>query len=139
MTQLGLPLIILLVLAVLGVFSYWIRSQLRLRSHNGIDRKSFIEHFVRLGVASETAGAVYDHYRREAVWRSFRLAPDDNLEDVFGHTPEEMGSSLDAILTELRLNLPPASELVDQDRKLTTVADVVSFVAWAGRHQGAKL
>ncbi len=138
MTQLGAPLVISLVFAVLGVFAYWIRFQLRLRSHNGIDRKSFIEHFVRLGVPSETAGAVYDFYRRGAVWRRFRLAPDDDLEGVFGHTPEEMDSSLDAILAELHLNLPPTSDLLDQDRKLTTVADVVNFVAWVGRHQGVK-
>ena len=131
-------LVISLVIAVLGIVVYWIRFQLRLRAHNGIDRQFFIEHFARLGVAHDIAGAVYDHYRGVAVWRSFRVSPNDDLEGVFGHAPEEMDSSLDAILSELRLSPPPASILRDQNRTLTTVADVVDFVAWIGKHQGVR-
>ena len=138
MTSLGTLLIGSLVIAVVGVLVFWIRFQVRLRSHNGVDRKSFTEHFARLGVAPDIAGAVYDHYRCVAVWRSFRLSPDDDLEGVFGHAPEEMESSLDAILSELRLTLPPPSILRENDRKLAKVADVVDFVAWVGKHQGLK-
>lgn len=138
MASLGTLLIGSLVIAVVGVLVYWIRFQLRLRSHGGVERKSFVEHFARLDVASDIAGAVYDHYRGVAVWRSFRLSPDDDLEGVFGHAPEEMESSLDAILRELRLTLPPPSILRENDRKLTKVADVVNFVAWVGEHQSVK-
>lgn len=138
MTSSGALLIIVLVLAVLAVFTYWIRFQLRLRAHDGIDRQSFVAHFVRLGVASDVAGVVYDYYRSVAVWHHFRLSPEDGLEGVFGHAPEEMDSSLDAILSELRLGLPPGSVLQEQDRKLSTIADVVNLVAWIGKHQSVK-
>lgn len=138
MNSLGRLLMGSLVIAVVGVVVYWIRFQVRLRSHDGVHRKSFMEHFARLGVAPDIAGAVYDHYRGVAVWRRFRLSPDDDLEGVFGHAPEEMDSSLDAILRELRLTLPPPSTLRENDRKLTKVADVVNFVAWVGKHQSVK-
>jgi ferredoxin len=138
MTPLGMLPIAALVLVVLAVLAYWMRFQLRLRWHSGIDRESFIGHFACLGVAPDIAGAVYDHYRGVAVWRSFRLSPDDDLQGVFGHTPEEMDSSLDAILSKLSLTLPPPSILREHDRKLTKIADVVNFVAWVGNHQGVE-
>jgi hypothetical protein len=138
MTPIGTLLISALVLAVLAVLAHWMRFQLRLRFHSGIERESFIAHFVRLDIAPNIAGAVYDHYRGVAVWRSFRLSPDDDLQGVFGQAPEEMDSSVDSILSELNLILPPRSILRDHDRKLTRVADVVAFVAWVGNHQGVK-
>lgn len=138
MNSLGTLLIGSIVIAVVGVLVFWIRFQVRLRSHNGVDRNSFMEHFARLGVAPDIAGAVYDHYRGVAVWRSFRLSPDDDLEGVFGHSPEEMDSSLDAILHKLRLTLPPPSTLRENDRQLTKVADVVNFVAWVRKHKSVK-
>ena len=138
MTGLATLLVLAIVLAVLAVAAYWIRFQLRLRSHKGMDKTSFVDHFARGGVTPDIAAAVYDHYRGVAVWQDFRLSPEDDLEQVFGHAPEEMDASLDAILRKLHLSLPPPAVVQSQDRKLTTVADVVSLVAWIGSHQDVR-
>jgi hypothetical protein len=109
--------------------------QWRLRSHRGLDRNSFVEHFARIDASPDVAGAVYDYYRGLSVWRTFQISPEDNLEDVFRHAPEELELALDAILRRLNLSLPLGPELTARDRKQETVSDVVMLVDWIAKHQ----
>jgi hypothetical protein len=139
MTTTGEVLIALVLLAIFAILACWVHYQLRLRSHQGMDRHSFVAHFVRLGVTPGIAGGVYDYYRSVVVWRNFSVSPDDDLDAVFGHVPEETASSLDAVLAKLQLTLPATSVLREHDRKLQTVSDVVNLVAWIEKHQDSKL
>lgn len=138
MTAIGYILVAIIALAVLSVAAYWLRYQWRLRSHQGLDRRLFVEHFARLGIDTEIAATVYDCYKSLVVWRTFQISPNDDLDAVFGHAPEEMDSSLDAILGKLHLSLPPRSLLRERDQKQSTIADVVHLVAWIAEHQSAE-
>jgi hypothetical protein len=138
-TGLGTCLGVSIVIAVVAVTMYWVRFQLRLRSHHGMERANFVEYFTRRGVSSVVASAVYDHYCGVAVWSHFRISPHDELQQIFGHGPDETDASLDAILRKLRFAIPPPSVMQSPKQGPVTVADVVVLVDWIGSHQSAEL
>lgn len=120
--------IVLLSFACLAMY-----YQLRLRGHRGWPRQDFIEHFSAAGVSPSISAAVYDYYAGLAVWRSFGVSPEDNLERVFGHSPEELLDDLEPILRKLKLRTP--NNPTKSDWPYTTVTDMVRLVDWISRNQ----
>ena len=121
------------VIVLLSFASLAIYYQLRLRGHRGWPRQDFVEHFSAAGVSPGISAAVYDYYAGLAVWRRFGVSPDDNLERVFGHSPEELLDDLEPILRKLNLGIPDDPDKADWP--YTTVTDMVRLVDWISRNQ----
>ncbi len=133
MSQLTIAVVVALIV-LLSFASLAFYYQLRLRGHRGWSRQAFVEHFSTARISPDISAAVYDYYAGLAVWRRFGVSPEDNLERVLGHSPEELQDDLEPILKKLNLSIP--RDPGKSDWPYATVADMVRIVDWISRNQG---
>jgi hypothetical protein len=103
------------------------------RRPDGWPREQFVAEFGRAGVPPEISGAVYDYYRKLSIMPSYRVAPDDSLERVYGATHEEVDEAALSITESLGIKLPEERVLREWPTPLKTVRDMVLWTNWV-RH-----
>jgi hypothetical protein len=113
----------------LAAFSVCLHA-LRLRRHAGLSRADFVAHFAAAGVVPEVSAAVYDHFRRLGIWRSFSPSPSDRLDDTYKTVDEDVMQNLQQILDALGFEMPNSRILGQWKCPVQTLADVVNWVNW---------
>lgn len=139
-------------IAIATFISHW-----RLRKHHGVPREEFIRAFVDANVPDEIPAAVYDFYKRGALFKEFGVAPDDSYELVLEEGEEEIEDDARFLMKELGLK-PPSEEVraqwsermlasrrksfdpppLDSGRwmqPIQTVRDMVLWLNWIHEHQ----
>lgn len=126
-----------IVLFLVGGAVYY---QLKLNERKeGWTREEFVAEFRRLDVPEAVSGAVYDYYRRHSVLGSYRVRPDDSLEEVYAASHDEIDDAALAICKQLGVELPPESVLRQWPTPLQTVRDMVLWLTWVRAHRSGDL
>lgn len=113
----------------------WLAHLGQLRKHRGLSREQFVEHFEATGILPEIAGAVYDQFQRLGFWKQFRPSPADTLEGTFKTVDEDVEENFKDILTRLEIKMPDSGTLQLWSDPITTLSDVVRWVAWVSNKQ----
>lgn len=130
---LGLLGILVVVVALWNVEFQW-----RLRRHHGMTRDVFLAYFAERGVKAEVAGAVYDYYRSKAVWRTFGVAPEDDVAKLFNQAEDDLEVDFTTLLKRLGLEIPSDEAWATwKEPPAKTVGDLVHVLAWAAQTQPA--
>jgi hypothetical protein len=126
-----------IVLFLIGGAVYY---QLKLNQRKeGWTREEFVAEFRRLDVPEAVSGAVYDYYRRQSILRSYRVSPDDSLEEVYAASHDEIDDAALEICKKLGVELPPESVLRQWPTPLQTVRDMVLWLTWVSAHRSDDL
>jgi hypothetical protein len=130
-------MIVLYILAAFGTFVgiATFVYQLKLRRHAGISRESFVEEFRKNNIPDSIPGAVYDYYQRSAIWRQFRVSPDDSYEEVFLEGEEDIDDDAKYLLKRLGVELPVQSTLDEWNKPRLNLRDMVLWLDWVRRRQ----
>jgi|SRR5271156_1657739 len=120
---------ILVVTSVIGITM--LLQERVLRRQHGVDRASFVEDFSQVGIPSSISGAVYDAYRKKAISRTFRPAPEMSLLTVFNQEREDIDDEALFILRDLNITVPPEADLKTwPNGDVNTVGDLVKWIFW---------
>lgn len=120
-----LAAVLAVVLLAAGLFG--VRRAAR-RHPPGDPLGAFLRHFEERGVPPRIAHAAYDELRSwlGAAPGSHRTRPDDDLQHVYGVTPDERREAVELVARACGRALPPETALPDE---LATVDALVAFVA----------
>lgn len=123
---------------VLVVFFWNVQFQWVLRKHHGMSKASFLAYFAERGVGDKIASAVYDYYRSRAIWRTFGVAPEDEIAKLFNQDEDDIEDDFTSVLKKLGLEVPYDSAWDARGRSpVRTVEDLVHVLAWAANNQPA--
>lgn len=121
---------------VLVVVLWNVEFQWRLRRHNGMSRDAFLAYSAERGVSDKIASAVYDYYRSRAIWRTFGVAPVDEIAKLFNQDEDDIEDDFTSVLKKLSLEVPYDSAWDARGRTpVRTVEDLVHVLAWAAQNQ----
>lgn len=126
-----------IVLLLIGGAVYY---QLKLNQRKkGWTREAFVAEFQRLQIPVEVSRAVYDHYCRNSVLRSYRVSPDDSLGAVYAASHDEVDDVALELCGRLGIELPSESVLRQWPTPLQTVRDMVLWLNWVRTHRSDDL
>jgi hypothetical protein len=125
----GMLIVIGVIVAFTAIGATYYQARLA-RRRDGWPRDRFVAEFERVGVPPEISGAVYNYYCKLCVMPSYRVAPDDSLERVYGASDEELEDAAKAIIKSLGIQLPEERVLREWPTPLKTVCDMVLWTNW---------
>ena len=124
---------LLMFFLVIGGLHYQLKL---IRRKGGVSRSAFLAEFQRSGISETISGAVYDHYRGHSLLRSFRVDPDDSLEEVFSQSHDEVDESALELCKQVGVPLPPEEVLRQWPTPLKKVRDMVLWLDWVSGGSG---
>jgi hypothetical protein len=141
-----LVVITCLVFAVLlFVGAYGVIDNLRLRrirrgrEGKGFTRERFIDSFRPFGVPDNIPATVFDYYTSGGIWKDFPLSPDDTYSQVLWDDPDDIDEDARTLIERLKMRVLPEYILREYGNKpLVTLRDMVLWLDWIRRHQGAR-
>src|ERR1051326_3359233 len=92
----------LVVIAIIGFI-----GQRRLGKHRGVSREEFVNAFANQDVPARIAAAVFDYYKSQVIARAFSVAPDDDYEEVFSASDEDIDDDAQFLIKKLGLRIQP--------------------------------
>lgn len=126
---------VIVVFLICGALFYQLRlKQLR----GGWAREIFVKEFLLLQIPERVSGAVYDHYCRHSIFKSFRVRPDDSLWKVYAASHDEVDETALELCNQIGVSIPAESVLEQWPTALQTVSDMVLWLDWV-RKQSTSL
>jgi hypothetical protein len=120
-----------IVLILGGIIAY----QLRLFRHRGVSREDFIKEFRKRDLPEAIPAAVYDYYRSSAMWKGFKVSPDDAYAKVFREEHEDIDDDAEQLVKQLGMHMPPEYVRRQWEKRLETLRDMVLWLDWIRQHQ----